>query len=41
LPSLNFKIFRLARIRLQFETLGVDAYICAYIYLYTFYRIFI
>jgi hypothetical protein len=41
LPTLNFKIFRLARIRLQFETPGVDAYSCTYIYLYTFYRIFI
>jgi len=41
LPSLNFKNFRLARIRLHFETLGVDAYICTYIYLYTFYRSFI
>jgi hypothetical protein len=47
LPCLNFKSIRLARIRLQFETLGVDAYICTcmyvyiYIYLYTFYRIFI
>ena len=41
LLSLHFKIIPLARIRLQFETLGVDAYICTYIYLYTFYRIFI
>jgi hypothetical protein len=41
LPSLNFKITRLARIQLQFETHGVDAYICTYVYLYTFYRIFI
>lgn len=41
LPSLNFRIIRLARIQLQFETLGIDAYICTYIYIYTFYRIFI